>query len=263
MRQASGAAARSLRSLVALLPVLDDSLFQYSGSARLEAISEKGMAMPTIRDAVQEQFSAAAASYRTSPVHASGPDLEAIVQIVRRLPAPQVLDIGCGPGHVSINVAPWAAHVVACDLTERMLEQVELFARERQIPNITTRQADVTRLPFADQQFDLVIARYCAHHWPQPLIALSECRRVLRPDGLLLLSDSIAPEEPGLDTFLQTIEYLRDRSHVRNQSISQWCQLCIEAGLTFTLIGNWPIPLEFAPWVQRIGTPAAHVATIR
>lgn len=219
--------------------------------------------MPTVNDAVQKQFGDVAAHYRTSAVHAAGPDLEQIGEIVRGLDGPTVLDAGCGAGHVSIMVAPWSAQVVACDLTEAMLEQVQILAADRNVSNIETRRADVTHLPFADRTFDVVITRYSAHHWHEPLTALRECYRVLKPGGLFLLADIVAPEAPALDTWLQTIEYLRDPSHVRDHSVAQWQAMFEQAGMQATVEGTWPVPLDFEPWVARMATPSAQVGVLR
>jgi len=219
--------------------------------------------MSTVKTAVQDQFGAVAEHYRTSVVHARGIDIDRIVARVREYSNPEVLDVGCGAGHVTAAVAPWSRSVIASDFTPAMLEQVHVLARERNLTNIETREADVEQLPFADQRFDLVLSRLSAHHWPHPLNGIRECLRVLKPGGLLLISDIIAPEEPALDTFLQVIEYLRDPSHVRDYRISEWLDMFSQAGLSAYVDLTLDVPLDFGAWVTRMATPAAQVALLR
>ncbi len=224
---------------------------------------QKGNILSDIKATVQDQFARVAENYRTSQVHASGADLEHIAAIVQRYHAPTVLDVGCGAGHVSAAVAPWSKQVVAYDLTPQMLEQVQRLAQERQLSTIATRQGDVEHMPFADHSFEIVLSRYSAHHWPHPQRALQECLRVLKPGGLFLLSDIVAAEEPGYDTFLQTIELLRDRSHVRDHSISQWQAMFAQLGLSATVLMTWALPLNFQAWVTRMDTPQNYVQIIK
>ena len=219
--------------------------------------------MSTITGAIQEQFGNVAAKYRTSAVHAAGQDLEAIVRFVQQVSTPIVLDAGSGAGHVSVGVAPWSERVVACDLTAEMLDQVRLLVAERGITNVETRQANVTQLPFEDASFDIVASRYSAHHWTDVPAALRECYRVLKPGGHLIIGDIVAPANPAFDTFLQTIEYLRDRSHVRDYSVSQWHAFYQQAGMEPRVVGTWPVPLNFQSWVTRMATPAPQVDILR
>lgn len=219
--------------------------------------------MTGIKQSVHDQFAKAAAQYRISQVHAQGEDLQQIAALVQRYDAPYVLDAGCGAGHVSRTVAPFSRAVVALDLTEAMLAQVAQLMAEQQITNVCIQRGDVEQLPFDDATFDLVVSRYSAHHWPRPRVAVRECLRVLKPNGCLLLSDVIAPEEPAFDTFLQAVELLRDQSHVRDHSIAQWQALFAEAGAASRVAFAWDIAIDFDDWVQRMATPAERVAVIR
>jgi SAM-dependent methyltransferase len=219
--------------------------------------------MSDVKQSVQDQFGRVAENYRTSKDHASGEDLAAITRLAQATTAPRVLDAGCGAGHASVAVAPHSREVVALDLTPGMLAQVERLAAERGLTNIRTQQGDVEHLPFDAGAFDLVVSRYSAHHWPQPARAVSEILRVLKPGGRFILSDIVAPEAPALDTFLQAVELLRDRSHVRDHTIAQWQALLAGLGATSRVVLTWQLPLDFRAWVERMATPPENVAMLR
>lgn len=219
--------------------------------------------MQDVKAAVQKQFGNVAENYRNSSVHAAGEDLNRMVLAAGLQGTEFVLDAGCGAGHTGLAFAAHAGKVIAYDLTPAMLEQVERLAAERGIGNIETRLGDVEHLPFEDATFDLVVSRYSAHHWPHPAAALREFRRVLKSGGRFILSDIVAADDPTLDTFLQTIELLRDPSHVRDHSSSQWLMMLEENGFDASVIFTWELPLEFDAWVQRIGTSELHVQALK
>ena len=219
--------------------------------------------MPDLKGSVQDQFQRSAENYRKSQVHASGEDLQLIVQLVNAHSPRFVLDVGCGAGHTAVTVAPFVQQVVAFDLTPAMLVQVEVLAQEKSLHNIITRQGDVEAMPFDSDSFDMVVTRYSAHHWPNLPTALQECARVLKPHGKLIVNDAIAPDAPARDTFLQAIELLRDPSHVRDHSVSQWRALLTEAGFKAEVVKIWPIDIDFADWVERMQTPPLHVEALK
>ncbi len=225
------------------------------------------MTSPTIKAAVDQQFSAVAANYTTSQVHAQGEDLAHMVDLAAPSKTWRVLDAGCGAGHTALTFAPHVAHVTGVDLSEAMLAQCRQNAAARNLTNVDFRRGDVEALPFEDASFDLVVSRYSAHHWPQPQQALREIRRVLRPGGSFVLSDIVSFNDFTLDTHLQAIELLRDPSHVRDHTVAQWRQLFVEAGFSVregdAPAYEWGLFLNFDSWVSRMRTPQANVEMIR
>ena len=222
-----------------------------------------GTGVSTVKDSVQQQFNQAAAAYTTSPIHASGPDLPEMVKAANVTGQEQLLDAGCGTGHTALYFAPHVAQVVALDLSVSMLAQGSKLAAERAITNVEFRQGDAEHLPFAEASFDIVTTRYSAHHWPNPLAALREFRRVLRPSGRLLIGDIVSWDDYTLDTHFQTIELLRDPSHVRDHTIEQWLSLLDQAGFETDIPPTWEVPIEFSSWIKRINTPAPQAEMIR
>ncbi len=221
--------------------------------------------MQTHDKTVLRQFDPRAEAYLTSRVHAAGPDLVHARKLVQPLlPAgAAMLDVGCGAGHLSFTLAPSFAWVVALDPSPSMLATVGDAAAQRQLPQIEVCQADAASLPFDDQQFCLVGSRYSAHHWLDVPAALREMRRVVKPGGYLLVIDLLGEESPLVDTHLQSMELLRDTSHVRDYSATQWRAMLQQAGFALIEEVQWPVRLEFSSWVERMRTPAESVAAIR
>lgn len=212
---------------------------------------------------VERQFGSQAGAYLQSAVHAQGPEFARLRDMVAGHERARVLDLGCGAGHVSFRVADLAAEVVAYDLSADMLAVVAATAVERGLPAIVTQQGVAERLPFEDASFDFVFSRYSAHHWTDVAVALREVRRVLKPGGQFAVVDVASPGRPLLDTYLQTVEVLRDNSHVRDYSSGEWMQFCAEAGLGVTGHVMQRLRLEFASWVERMRTPEPYRLAIR
>jgi ubiquinone/menaquinone biosynthesis C-methylase UbiE len=211
----------------------------------------------------RDQFDALAQAYLTSAVHAQGEDLRCVAQRLAGQPQARVLDLGCGAGHLSFAMAPGVAAVVAYDLAPRMLEVVAQAARERGLRNIETCQGPVEQLPFADASFDWVCTRFSAHHWDDLGAALKQARRVLRPGGGLIVIDVLGDDDPLTDTHLQSIELLRDPSHVRDYDAAEWRAAIAAAGFRIVDERRWPLALDFNAWVARSRTPPLMVDALR
>jgi SAM-dependent methyltransferase len=212
---------------------------------------------------VATNFGPRAAAYVESAVHAQGADLDHFEALLRDRPVTRLLDLGCGGGHVSLRAAPLVRHVTAYDLAPSMLSAVAQIAAARGLANIEIRQGAAETLPFADASFDFVVSRYSAHHWSDLDAALREARRVLAPGGHAVFMDAIAPEKPVLDTFIQSLELLRDCSHVRDYSAAEWGRALAAAGLVPGRVTQRRLRIDFAPWIARIATPEPFVAAIR
>ena len=227
--------------------------------------NESGMAaMKTHQQVVTEQFDRQANAYLTSAVHASGPDLARARQLVAAAMDQNDtgLDVGCGAGHLSFVLAPALSRMVAIDPCDGMLATVREAAAAKGLANIDTQQASAESLPFAVASFDLVASRYSAHHWGRLDQAMTEIRRVARPGAHVLIIDTEGEASALVDTHLQTIELLRDRSHVRNRTQADWRAQFHAAGLELIEHACWPTRLEFASWVERMRTPPVKVAAI-
>lgn len=217
----------------------------------------------TQQDYAAQNYGPRAADYVTSAVHAAGPDLDQMAALLAGLSAAVVLDLGCGGGHVSYRAAPHVARVVAVDVTPAMLEQVRATAAARGLGNIETRQAAAEALPFADAGFDAVLCRFTAHHWHDLEAGLREAKRVLKPGGLAMFIDTVAPGQRVLDTHLQAVELLRDTSHVRNYSVAEWVAALSRAGFSLQNFTLRRLRMDFCVWTARTKTPPEMATAIR
>lgn len=212
---------------------------------------------------VLDQYTTRASAYVNSAVHAAGQDLDLIAQLLANQRGAVALDVGCGGGHLTYRLAPLVSQVVACDLAASMLAAVAEQAGLRGLPNIATREAAAESLPFEVATFDVVATRFSAHHWHAFAEGIAEMARVLKPGGLALMSDVVSPGVSLLDTWLQTLELLRDPSHVRDASTAEWDAALAAAGLAIERIEHLRLRLDFATWVARMDTPEPQVTAIR
>jgi ubiquinone/menaquinone biosynthesis C-methylase UbiE len=213
---------------------------------------------------VTAQFGPQAAAYVTSTVHSTGEDLEYLAALAKSgSPTARILDLGCGGGHVSFHMAPHAGQLVAYDMSVDMLDAVSRTAADKGLRNIVTRQGVAEKLPFPDSGFDMVVSRFTAHHWQDFAAGLGEARRVLKDGGRAVFIDVTAPESPLCDTHLQTIELLRDTSHVRNYTTAKWLRTLAEAGFKPGAPTTRRLRLEFESWIARMRTPPLLAQAIR
>lgn len=125
-------------------------------------------------------------------------------------PGMSLLDVGCGPGTITVDLARLVAPgaVTAVEITPEALQVARAEAARRQQPNITFAVGDVQSLDLADAVFDVVHAHQVLQHVADPVAALREMRRVCRPGGLVAARDGDYaafiwfPALPELDEWL-------------------------------------------------------------
>jgi ubiquinone/menaquinone biosynthesis C-methylase UbiE len=201
----------------------------------------------------QERYERFADGYVTSQTHATGQDLVRLVEIAQPEPVWAVLDVATGGGHTALRFAPHVARVTATDITPRMLEKARAFVRDSGVENVTFELADAETLPFEGATYDLVTCRIAPHHFPDAARFVSESVRVLVPGGLLLVQDHLLPEEETAARSVDGFERLRDPSHNRAFSESEWVGMFRAGGLQVEHTEQIVKRHQFMDWAKRQG----------
>lgn len=190
-------------------------------------------------------------------------------------PGQRLLDCGCGPGTITVDlaaaVAPGAA--VGIDREEEQLARARGLAEEQALSSVTFQQGDVYDLPFEDASFDRVFANALFEHVADPVRAIIELHRVLTPGGVIGLSVPdlgglvIGPEESGMGEATERYRRLQARGggdYYRGRTLGR---LLREHGFTDVVMGARAEVLEpslagplFAEILEATEPEAAAVA---
>ena len=211
---------------------------------------------------VQHYFARTAEDYVASFSHRAGDDLKRLIELGEWNLQQHVLDIATGGGHTALAVAPHIAHITVTDLTPRMLEKAREFLLAQGVTNAQFQAADAEQLPFADASFDRVTCRIAAHHFPDIAQSTKEVARVLKPGGLYLLIDCMAPDDQELDNFDNLVEKWRDPSHGRSCTPEEWRTFFMQAGLLVEHVEFFRKVHEYDDWTARSRTPADEKAKL-
>ncbi|BAY58343.1 hypothetical protein NIES2135_52160 [Leptolyngbya boryana NIES-2135] len=104
-------------------------------------------------------------------------------------PTEKVLDVACGTGEFEqlILTEHSEQNMVGVDISEKMLAIAQ--QKLQAYPNVTLSLASAEHLPFADQSFDVIVSASAFHYFENPAIALAEMKRVLKPNGKIMILD--------------------------------------------------------------------------
>ncbi|SDB58546.1 Methyltransferase domain-containing protein [Butyrivibrio sp. INlla16] len=131
----------------------------------------------------------------------------------------RILDIGAGPGFISIILAELGYNVTAADFAESMLMEAKMNAGEL-AGNISFKQEDAMNLSFENESFDVIVSRNLTWNLQDPEKAYSEWLRVLKRGGLMLVFDA------NWYAFLvdenKKAEYENDRNNVAEQGYDDY-----------------------------------------
>jgi ubiquinone/menaquinone biosynthesis C-methylase UbiE len=117
---------------------------------------------------------------------------ERLHEVLRPEPGERVLEIGPGTGYYTLDLAQWIGPegaVEIFDLQQEFLDHVGRRAAERGLANVRPTQGDASALPYEEDSIDAVVLTAVLGEIPDPVAALREIARVLRPGGRLVVGE--------------------------------------------------------------------------
>lgn len=203
----------------------------------------------------RQAFARQAATMASAPAFTEASMIERLRVAVGAVQDGRVLDLACGPGIVTVELARDAREVVAFDLTPEMLQKARERCAQAGLMNVRFEQGTAEALPFADASFDAVVTRFTMHHFASPAVVASQLARVVRPGGRIVIADSLSSHIADEAELHNALEILRDPSHIRMLSREQLLAIIQEAGFTVLSESTWERPREFEEWAQIVDDP--------
>jgi ubiquinone/menaquinone biosynthesis C-methylase UbiE len=186
--------------------------------------------------------------------------LEEFRSLAQRLaelaPGPDVLEVAPGPGYLAIELAKLGRHrVTALDISKTFIEIARKNAADAGVP-VDFQWGNAAAMPFGDNAFDFIVCRAAFKNFAEPLRALQEMRRVLKPGGQALIIDlrrDVSPSDidreldryaanPANRLFMKlTFRFMLIR---RAYTRGQMEQLAAQAGFRSSQLTETPIGFE-------------------
>jgi ubiquinone/menaquinone biosynthesis C-methylase UbiE len=107
-------------------------------------------------------------------------------------PSMTILDIGCGPGTITVDLASYVpqGHITGLERVGAVLTQARALAKNKEVTNIDFAEGDANALDYADGTFDVVVCHQVLQHVQDPVSILKEMRRVTRVGGIVAVRES-------------------------------------------------------------------------
>jgi len=122
-------------------------------------------------------------------------------EFVGQVAGKSILDLGCGSGVQMVQFVPVCQKIVGVDISEPMLEAARKLLKALPKRNWELFSADARHLPFADQSFDIIFTLGLLDYVADPGAVLHECRRLLKPAGIIVFT---IPKRPSPFSFFRT-----------------------------------------------------------
>jgi SAM-dependent methyltransferase len=207
-----------------------------------------------------EAFDGQAARFEKAPVQTDPAALDRLVRAADLPADSRVLDAGSGPGLVGLALLEAGHRVIGVDLSEEMVMRARTRCARFGDRAAFHRQSMYDPVPGGP--FDAAISRYVLHHVADPSAFLRRQVDLIRPGGVVVLSDHTTDPDPTLADLHNTIERLRDRTHTRNLAPGVIVDLFASVGLGEIRLVEESFTLDFDEWFDR-GTPEAPKDEVR
>lgn len=144
----------------------------------------------------REYFATAAGEWDAVRAELHGAQLDVRLSLALLDPGLIVGDLGCGTGHFASLIAPHVARVIAVDASDEMLAAARQHVSS--MPNVTLHHGELEHLPIGDATLDVASLSLVLQYVPEPVRALSEAHRVLKPGGRVVVTDMMPHDRDDL-----------------------------------------------------------------
>lgn len=159
-------------------------------------------------------------------------------------PGMRLLDVGCGPGSITIGLARRVAspdglgQAIGIDRAEEVVAQARSLAEREGVGNVTFETGNIYDLQYDDDAFHVAHAHQILHHLADPVAALRELRRVVRPGGLVSLREadyramSWHPQSAELEQWLRVYDSISRANGAEPNAGRHLLSWALDAGFT-------------------------------
>jgi ubiquinone/menaquinone biosynthesis C-methylase UbiE len=210
------------------------------------------------KEAVRKQFAKTLDAFSKYAVRDTPEVVAEKVEFVKPQPSDLALDVACGPGTFVLALAPRVHFARGIDLTEEMVRRASAFQIEQQISNACFDCGDAEQLPYPEAAFDLVFCQCSLHHMPKPAAVVKEMARVTKPEGRIVIIDTLGPESDAKFELHNQIEKVRDPSHAESVRLTSFLEMFESLGLEITRQRLKRRQRLFNQWMLRAGVDAKH-----
>ena len=143
-----------------------------------------------------------------------------LLEITNNLEIETLLDVGTGTGRMLKLFSPYTKQGIGIDLSHEMLGVARSHLENNAITNMQIRHGDMYDLALMDSSMDLVLFHQVLHFADDPLAAIRETARILRPDGIVIVIDFLPHKNEKLRE-----EHAHRRLGFSEEEINEWCRI--------------------------------------
>jgi len=147
-----------------------------------------------------------------------------------------VLEVGIGTG-LNLPLYPWSCQLTGIDLMQEMLDKAVERVQTLAMPNVALKVMDATSMDFGDNEFDKAAATYTISAVPDPVAVLREMRRVVKPDGIIVI-----------------LNHFRSERRITGWVEDVMAPICTRLG--------WKSNLPLAPLLEQVGLVAESITQV-
>ncbi|MHA2101936.1 MAG: class I SAM-dependent methyltransferase [Candidatus Hodarchaeales archaeon] len=172
----------------------------------------------------------------TSPTFGGWKGTDKLIEFldIKELMKPKILEVGCSTGYITIYVAQqFDCEITGIDLSDLVIKIAQEKAEKLNLTNISFEVANVEKLPFSDNSFDIIYGEAITALVPDPIKVIKEYKRVLKPGGKIATLDVFMKESIREETIDEINEIMTKviGTKVRIRTLREWEQIYQETGL--------------------------------